>query len=62
MKLMYEEQCLIECFDGASRDEVIKDIESKLLYLDEEIKDLTRQTLDKIKDMTDGEFNKEVMR
>lgn len=61
MKLMYEEQCLIACFDGISREEVIKDIESKLLYLDADIKELAQQTLNKIRNMTDAEFNKEMV-
>lgn len=60
MKLTYEEQCLIACFDGISREEIIQDIEIKLSYLDEDIKELTQQTLDKIRNMTDAEFNKEV--
>lgn len=56
--LTYEEYCLIKCFDGTSKDKIIADMENKLSYLDEEMKVLTQQTLQKIKGMTDTEFNK----
>lgn len=56
--LTYEEYCLINCFDGSSKDEVISDIENKLLYLDDEMKALAKRTLQKIKGMTNVDFNK----
>ena len=56
--LTYEEYCLINCFDGGSKDEVIADIENKLLYLDDEMKVFTQKTLQKIKGMTNVDFNK----
>lgn len=56
--LTYEEYCLINCFDGTSKDEVIADIENKLLYLDDEMKALAQKTLKKIKDMTSKDFDK----
>lgn len=55
--LTYEEQSLIACFNGTSRDEIIADIESKLSYLDDEMKVLAKQTLQKIKNMTNMEFD-----
>ncbi|MCM1388128.1 MAG: transposon-transfer assisting family protein, partial [Bacillus sp. (in: Bacteria)] len=62
MNLTYEEYCLIKCFDGISkeREEIIADMESKLPYLDEDMKTLAQQTLKKIKNMIDTEFNNEM--
>ncbi|MCM1386456.1 MAG: transposon-transfer assisting family protein, partial [Bacillus sp. (in: Bacteria)] len=62
MNLTYEEYCLIKCFGGISkeREEIIADMESKLPYLDEDMKALSQQTLKKIKNMIDTEFNEEM--
>ncbi len=55
-RLTYEEECLLACFEGISRNEVIADVKSKLPYLDEEMLEFTQQTLQKLEDMTDIEF------
>lgn len=55
--LTYEEECLLGCFDGISKNEVISDMESKLPYLGEDMSLLAQQTLKKIENMTNKEFD-----
>lgn len=47
--LTCEEQFLIDCFTGASNTEIIADMENILQYLDGDMKALTLQTINKLK-------------
>ncbi|MCM1386455.1 MAG: transposon-transfer assisting family protein [Bacillus sp. (in: Bacteria)] len=55
--LTYEEYCLIKCFNGTTKADVTADMESKIPYLDADMKALSQQTLKKIQSMTDAEFD-----
>lgn len=60
-KFTFEEQCLIGCFTGTSRTEIIMDMEQKLPYLEKEIKVLTQKTIKKLKSMTNSEFERAIV-
>lgn len=60
-KFTFEEQCLISCFTGSSRAEILMDMEQKLPYLEEDIGSLTQKTIKKLKSMTNSEFEKAIV-
>ena len=61
-KFTVEEINLMCVFDRRSRTELIKEIDSVLLHLDDkDMEELAKQVIDKLRNMTDEEFAEVVL-